>query len=216
MSHFTDFSKSSSDPTFFMPSGVTEDSLSSGYFSREDILIRGGLFAGESSESCAEPADGDDVHGPRKRPAVVIFQPSRAEIPSTDIRVVPVTRGRKREEGKLRETPKSENAADVGAWMERVNSVCPGLDFSRLAMTERVQQMGREPNNLEVLLLAAAEIDKDDEDAKSRRTRRKTKRKGAYSKPGHSYKCRKVFGLEQKHKWCNQCRWKKSCIMVPS
>ena len=27
-----------------------------------------------------------------------------------------------------------------------------------------------------------------------------------------SKKCRKVYGMEQRHLWCTQCRWKKACV----
>lgn len=29
---------------------------------------------------------------------------------------------------------------------------------------------------------------------------------------GDGKKCRKVFGMENKHLWCTQCRWKKACV----
>lgn len=29
---------------------------------------------------------------------------------------------------------------------------------------------------------------------------------------GDGRKCRKVYGMENKHLWCTQCRWKKACI----
>lgn len=29
---------------------------------------------------------------------------------------------------------------------------------------------------------------------------------------GESKKCRKVYGMENRHLWCTQCRWKKACV----
>lgn len=29
---------------------------------------------------------------------------------------------------------------------------------------------------------------------------------------GDSKKCRKVYGMENRHLWCTQCRWKKACV----
>ena len=29
---------------------------------------------------------------------------------------------------------------------------------------------------------------------------------------GDGKKCRKVFGMDNKHMWCTQCRWKKACV----
>ena len=29
---------------------------------------------------------------------------------------------------------------------------------------------------------------------------------------GESKKCRKVYGMENRHMWCTQCRWKKACV----
>ena len=28
---------------------------------------------------------------------------------------------------------------------------------------------------------------------------------------GDGKKCRKVYGMENRHLWCTQCRWKKAC-----
>ena len=28
---------------------------------------------------------------------------------------------------------------------------------------------------------------------------------------GDSRKCRKVYGMERRHEWCTQCKWKKAC-----
>ena len=30
--------------------------------------------------------------------------------------------------------------------------------------------------------------------------------------PGDGRKCRKVYGVDNKSSWCNQCRWKKACV----
>lgn len=29
---------------------------------------------------------------------------------------------------------------------------------------------------------------------------------------GESKKCRKVYGMDNRHLWCTQCRWKKACV----
>ena len=29
---------------------------------------------------------------------------------------------------------------------------------------------------------------------------------------GDGRKCRKVYGMDHKEKWCTQCRWKKACV----
>lgn len=29
---------------------------------------------------------------------------------------------------------------------------------------------------------------------------------------GESKKCRKVYGMDNRHMWCTQCRWKKACV----
>lgn len=35
--------------------------------------------------------------------------------------------------------------------------------------------------------------------------------RGVTKRPGDGKKCRKIYGVENRHKWCSQCRWKKAC-----
>ena len=117
-----------------MPSGLSDDSLSSGYCSREDSLLGGGggLFTGESGESCAEPPEVHDV--PDERPTKQFFIPSRtihqAETTRKDSRSVPTTTGRSREGSRHGQAPESDDDRkmrnDHQVWMERVNQVCVG------------------------------------------------------------------------------------------
>lgn len=32
---------------------------------------------------------------------------------------------------------------------------------------------------------------------------------------GDGKKCRKIHGVNNRHLWCNACRWKKACVAFP-